>query len=64
MRTGDLAEARAELDAAPQSHEIVAITVRLLQAAGDEGGAYDLAAARATARSRAACAGGARGAGL
>lgn len=47
MLTGDLAKARAELDAAPQSHEIVAITVRLLQAAGEEEAAYALAAARA-----------------
>jgi Flp pilus assembly protein TadD len=47
MRTGDLAQARAELDVAPQTHEIVAITVRLLQAAGEEEAAYALAAARA-----------------
>jgi tetratricopeptide (TPR) repeat protein len=47
MRTGDLAQARAALDAAPQTHEIVAITVRLLQAAGEEDAAYALAAARA-----------------
>jgi tetratricopeptide (TPR) repeat protein len=47
MQTGDLAKARAELDAAPQTHEIVAITVRLLQAAGEEAAAYALAAARA-----------------
>jgi tetratricopeptide (TPR) repeat protein len=47
MRTGDPAVARAELDAAPQTHEIVAITVRLLQAAGEEAAAYALAAARA-----------------
>ncbi|HEY1412739.1 MAG TPA: putative 2OG-Fe(II) oxygenase, partial [Rhodopila sp.] len=47
MRTGDLSQARAELDAAPQTHEIVAITVRLLQAAGDEEAAYALAVARA-----------------
>ncbi len=47
MRTGDLGQARAELDAAPQTHEIVAITVRLLQAAGEEEAAYALAAARA-----------------
>jgi Flp pilus assembly protein TadD len=47
MQTGDLAKARAELDAAPQTHEIVAITVRLLQDAGEEGEAYALAAARA-----------------
>jgi Flp pilus assembly protein TadD len=47
MQTGDLAKARAELDAAPQTHEIVAITVRLLQDAGEEEAAYALAAARA-----------------
>ena len=47
MQTGDLAKARAALDAAPQTHEIVAITVRLLQAAGDEAGAFALASARA-----------------
>lgn len=49
MRTGDVGEARAALDVAPQSHEIAAITVRLLRAAGDDRGAYDLAAARAKA---------------
>jgi Flp pilus assembly protein TadD len=47
MLTGDLAKARAELDAAPQSPDIVAVTVRLLQDAGDEAGAYALASARA-----------------
>lgn len=47
MQTGDLAKARAELDAAPQTPEIVAITVRLLQAAGEDKAAYSLAAARA-----------------
>jgi tetratricopeptide (TPR) repeat protein len=47
MQTGDLASARTELDAAPQTPEITAITVRLLQAAGEEGAAYALAAARA-----------------
>ncbi|MBA2588835.1 MAG: tetratricopeptide repeat protein [Alphaproteobacteria bacterium] len=47
MRTGDLSRARAELDAAPQTPDIVAVTVRLLQDAGDEAGAYTLAAARA-----------------
>jgi tetratricopeptide (TPR) repeat protein len=47
MLTGDLAKARAELDAAPQTPEIVAIAVRLLQAAGDDKAAYTLAAARA-----------------
>jgi len=49
MRTGDVGQARAALDAAPQSHEITAITVRLLQAAGEGKAAYDLAAARANA---------------
>ncbi|HEY1878167.1 MAG TPA: tetratricopeptide repeat protein, partial [Rhizomicrobium sp.] len=47
MLTGNLAKARAELDNAPQTHEITAITVRLLQAAGEEEAAYALAAARA-----------------
>ena len=47
MLTGDLAKARAELDVAPQTHEIIAITVRLLQAAGEDEAAYALAAARA-----------------
>jgi len=47
MRTGDIAQARAELDAAPQTADIVAITVRLLQAAGEDEAAYALAAARA-----------------
>lgn len=47
MQTGDLAKARAELDTAPQTPEIVAITVRLLQAAGKDGAAYALATARA-----------------
>lgn len=42
MQTGDLARARAELDAAPQSHDIVAVTVKLLQDAGDEEGAWAL----------------------
>jgi Flp pilus assembly protein TadD len=49
MLTGDLAKARAELDIAPQTHEIVAVTVRLLQAAGEEEAAYALAAKRAHA---------------
>lgn len=47
MQTGDLAKARAELDAAPQTAEIVTITVNLLQGAGEEAAAYALAAARA-----------------
>jgi Flp pilus assembly protein TadD len=44
MQTGDVAKARAELDAAPQSPEIATITVRLLQAAGEDSAAYELAA--------------------
>ncbi len=48
MRTGDVDQARAALDAAPQSREITAITVRLLQAAGEGKAAYALAAARAS----------------
>ncbi len=47
MRTADLAEARAELDKAPPTAEITAITVRLLEAAGEQQAAYALAAARA-----------------
>jgi Flp pilus assembly protein TadD len=47
MQTGDLAKARAELDAGPQTAEIVTITVNLLQGAGEEKAAYALAAARA-----------------
>jgi len=48
MQTGDLAKARAELDAAPQTAEIVTITVNLLQGAGEEAAAYALAASRAS----------------
>ncbi|HWY63854.1 MAG TPA: putative 2OG-Fe(II) oxygenase, partial [Rhizomicrobium sp.] len=47
MQTGDIAKARAELDAAPQTAEVVTIIVQLLQGAGAEQEAYDLAAARA-----------------
>jgi tetratricopeptide (TPR) repeat protein len=47
MRSGDLALARAELDGAPQTAEIVAITVRLLEAAGEQKAAYAFAAAAA-----------------
>ena len=47
MQTGDLARARAELDAAPQSHDIVAVMVKLLQDAGDEAGAWALVRAAA-----------------
>ena len=47
MQSGDLAKARAALEAAPQTAEIITITVNLLQGAGEERAAYDLAAARA-----------------
>ena len=47
MQSGDLGRARAELDAAPQTAEIVTITVHLLQSAGAAQDAYALAAARA-----------------
>ena len=47
MQSGDLAKARAALDAAPQTAEIVTITVNLLQGAGEERAAYELASARA-----------------
>ena len=47
MQTGDLAKARTELNAAPQTAEIVTIIVHLLQGAGAEQEAYELAAARA-----------------
>ena len=47
MQSGELAKARAALDAAPQTAEIVTITVHLLQGAGEERAAYELAAARA-----------------
>ena len=47
MRTGDLGQARAELDAAPQTNDIVTVTVKLLQDAGDEAGAYAYVRARA-----------------
>jgi len=47
MQTGDLSRARAQLDAAPQTAEIVTITVNLLQGAGQDQAAYALAAARA-----------------
>jgi Flp pilus assembly protein TadD len=47
MQTGDLAKARAELDVAPQTHDIVAVTVKLLQDAGDEAGAWALVRAAA-----------------
>ena len=47
MQSGDLAKARAALDAAPQSAEIVTITVNLLQGAGEEKAGYELAAGAA-----------------
>ena len=47
MQSGDLAKARAALDAAPQTAEIVTITVNLLQGAGEERAAYELAASSA-----------------
>lgn len=47
MRTGDIAKARAALDAAPQSAEIVAVTLRLLEAAGEDKAAYAYVAERA-----------------
>jgi len=49
MQTGDLAKARAALEDAPQTAEIVSIAVNLLQGAGEDAQAYELAAARATA---------------
>lgn len=47
MRTADLARARAVLEAAAQTPGITALTVKLLQDAGDDAGAYALAAERA-----------------
>jgi len=47
MRTGDLEQARAALDAAPPTPMITSLTVRLLQWAGDDHAAALLAAARA-----------------
>ena len=47
MRTADVAQARALLDAAPQSADITALTVKLLQDAGQDDTAYALAAERA-----------------
>ena len=47
MQSGDLAKARAALDAAPQTAEIVTIMVNLLQGAGEERAAYDFAAGAA-----------------
>jgi tetratricopeptide (TPR) repeat protein len=47
MRTGDVAKARALLDAAPPTPGLTALTVKLLQDAGEHGIAYGLAADRA-----------------
>ncbi len=47
MRTGDVARARAVLDAAPPTAGITALTVKLLQDAGEDAAAYALAAERA-----------------
>ena len=44
MRTGDVARARAVLDAAPRTAGITALTVKLLQDAGEHASAYALAA--------------------
>ena len=47
MRTGDAAQARAFLDAAPPTAGFTALTVKLLQDAGEHAAAYALAADRA-----------------
>jgi tetratricopeptide (TPR) repeat protein len=47
MRTADVARARALLDAAPPTADLTALTVKLLQDAGDHPAAYALAAERA-----------------
>jgi hypothetical protein len=47
MRTADVGQARAALDAAPPTAALTAVTVKLLQDTGDLEGAYALAAARA-----------------
>jgi tetratricopeptide (TPR) repeat protein len=47
MRTADVARARAFLDAAPPTAGLTALTVKLLQDAGEPGAAYALAAERA-----------------
>ena len=47
MRTADVAKARAALDAAPPTAALTAVTVKLLQDAGEERAAYALAADRA-----------------
>jgi uncharacterized protein (TIGR02466 family) len=47
MRTGDVAKARAFLDAAPPTAALTALKVKLLQDADEHAGAYALAAERA-----------------
>ncbi|MGZ3315308.1 MAG: tetratricopeptide repeat protein, partial [Caulobacteraceae bacterium] len=47
MRTADAAKARAFLDAAPPTADLTALTVKLLQDAGEHDAAYALAAERA-----------------
>jgi tetratricopeptide (TPR) repeat protein len=47
MRTADVARARAFLDAAPPTADLTALTVKLLQDAGEHAAAYALAAERA-----------------
>jgi tetratricopeptide (TPR) repeat protein len=47
MRTGDVAKAKVSLDAAPPTAGLTAVTVKLLQDAGEEAAAYVLAAERA-----------------
>ncbi len=47
MRTADVARARAVLDASPPTASLTAVTVKLLQDAGDDSAAYALAAERA-----------------
>jgi predicted Zn-dependent protease len=47
MRTADVARARAFLDAAPPTADLTALTVKLLQDAGEHAAAYALAADRA-----------------
>jgi tetratricopeptide (TPR) repeat protein len=47
MRSADVAKARALLDAAPPTADLTAVTVKLLQDAGEDAAAYALAAERA-----------------
>jgi Flp pilus assembly protein TadD len=47
MRTGDVAKARAVLDAGPPTAGLTALTVKLLQDAGEHAAAYALASGRA-----------------